>query len=62
MSMQEIDLRLTDLKVGQYHEDLPKSSPSCEECHKYNGMTEDELDAELAQLQAILEKADSCGS
>ena len=59
MSPQEIDLHLADLKEGQYCEDLPESSPSCKECHKYDGLTEAELDAELARLRAILEKADS---
>lgn len=59
MSPQEIDLHLADLTAGQCCEDLPKSSPACKECHKYDGMTEAELDAELARLRAILEKADS---
>ncbi len=62
MSLQEIDLHLADLKAGQYCKDLPESSPSCKKCHKYDGMTEAELDAELARLRAILEKADSYGS
>ncbi len=59
MSPQEIDSRIADLKAGQYYEDLPESSPSYKECHKYDGMTEAELDVELARLRAILEKADS---
>jgi hypothetical protein len=61
MSPQEIDSRLADLKAGQYYEVLLKSSPSCKECHNYDGMTEEELDAELSRLQCVLEKADSYG-
>jgi hypothetical protein len=59
MSTREIDLHLADLEDGQYCEDLPESSPSCKRCHKYDGMTEAELDAELVRLRAILDKADS---
>jgi hypothetical protein len=59
MTPQEIDLNLADIKTGQCCEDLPESSPSCKKCHKYDGMTEAELDAEFARLRAILEKADS---
>jgi hypothetical protein len=36
---------------------LPDPSPSCQECHKHDGWTEAQLDAEIARLKRILELA-----
>jgi len=61
MSEAELDTRLRAFASGQEVDDLPEPSPKCPRCQAENqrlgAMSEEELDARLAELQDILRDA-----
>lgn len=59
MNEEERDARIQALLSGQDIPipELPEPSPSCPHCQRLTGMSEAELDVEIARLEDILRKA-----
>jgi len=57
MNEEERDARIQALLSGQDAPELPEPSPTCPDCQRCVGMSEAELDVEIARLQDILRKA-----
>lgn len=62
MSEEELDTSIRTLASGQEVDDLPEPNPKCPRCQaesrRRNAMSEEELNAEIDRLMAILKAAE----